>query len=88
MVSLKEGDPLLSISVYSNELLKLFIDKLLLYPCVKLILVNISESTGSLDKPLNIMAQLGLGNIPENGFDLILELFWFNKFTFLGSCPV
>jgi hypothetical protein len=50
-------------------------DKLLLYPCVKLILLNNSESTGSFDKPLNIMAQLGLGNIPENGFDLMLELF-------------
>jgi hypothetical protein len=50
-------------------------DKLLLYPCVKEILVNNSDSTGSLDKPLNIIAQLGFGNIPLNGFDLILELF-------------
>ena len=63
-------------------------DKLLLYPCDKVILLNSSDKKGTFVNPLYNTDQLGLGNIPENGLDLILVLDWFNRFTFFGSCPV
>ena len=72
-VSKKDGALKRLISAYNNELLKLFIDKLPLYPCVKEILENKLEIPGIVANPLYNKFQLGIGNMPENGLDRILE---------------